>query len=547
VTPAVGGWPRLLPLGDRGLLVEFGAEVSPEVNALVRGAEPLLARLPGVCETVPAFRSLLLVYDPVRTTFDRLAEQAEAVARGAGPAPDDGGRFHEIPVAYGDGWGPDLDAVAAALGMPAAEVIRLHAATPYRVYMLGFSPGFPYLGLLPEALRLPRRATPRTRVPAGSVAIADAFTGIYPQDTAGGWHLLGRTPLRLFDPLRPSPFLLAPGDRVRFVPAPAFAVGPTVGPTEEPPLAVPRRPVFEVVEPGLMTTIQDAGRPGWRRFGVPVSGPMDRQAHAAANLAVGNTPGEAALEMTFPGPKLRAVADAVVAVAGADLGARLNQTDLEPGQPVRVRRGDLFTLTAPRSGQWLYLAVAGGIDGPEVLGSRATWTRGGPRGPLGRPVRAGELLGVREGPAGPRRARPTPAIPRGRRTLTVRVVLGPQADAFAPEGLAAMLGGIFEVTVQRDRSGARLRGVPVRHRVGADIASDGLLPGAVQVPADGGPVVIFADGPTTGGYTKAAAVVSVDLDALAQLAPGDRVRFEAVTVAQAHALLRAVQEEVGCS
>lgn len=542
MTAAVGRWPRLLPLGDRGLLVEFGAEVSPEVNALVRGAEPLLARLPGVSETVPAFRSLLLVYDPFRTTFDRLAEYVEAVARGVRPAPDEGGQLLEVPVAYGGAWGPDLEAVAAALGLSQADVVALHTGTIYRVYMLGFAPGFPYLGLLPEALRLPRRATPRTRVPTGSVAIADAFTGIYPQDTAGGWHLLGRTPLRLFDPSGKTPFLLAPGDRVRFVACPDIEMGPA----EEPPPFAPRRPVFEVLEPGLMTTLQDAGRTGWRRYGVPVSGPMDRRAHAAANLAVGNAPGEAALEMTFPGPKLRAVADALIAVAGADLGARLNHTDLDHGQPVRVRPGDLFTLTAPRSGQWLYLAVAGGLDGPQVLGSRATWTRGGPRGPLGRPVRAGDLLGVREGPAGPRRARPVPLIARGR-TLTARVVLGPQADAFTPEGLAALLGGTYEVTVQRDRSGARLRGVPVRHRVGADIASDGLLPGAIQVPADGGPVVIFADGPTTGGYTKAAAVVSADVDALAQLAPGDRVRFQAVTVAQAHALLRAAEEETGCS
>ncbi|MDR7483074.1 MAG: 5-oxoprolinase subunit PxpB [Armatimonadota bacterium] len=538
-----GRWPRLLPLGDCGLLVEFAPEVSPEVNALVRGAEPALARLPGVCETVPAFRSVLAVYDPRRTTFDRLAEAAEAAVRAAGPARDDLGRLHEIPVAYGGEWGPDLEAVAAALGLSAAEVVALHAGTTYRVYMLGFSPGFPYLGLLPEALRLPRRATPRTRVPAGSVAIADAFAGIYAQDTAGGWHLLGRTPVRLFDPARPDPFLLAPGDRVRFVPVPEIRISPA------PPAAsfVPRRPVFDVLDPGLLTTVQDAGRFGWRRFGVPASGPMDRRAHAAANLAVGNAPGAAAIEMTFPGPKLRAVADAEIAVAGADLGARLNHSDLEPGRPTRVRPGDLFTLAAPRGGQWLYLAVAGGVDGPEVLGSRATWTRGGASGVLGRPVRAGEILGVGEGPAGPRRRQPVPLVPAGRRTLTARVVLGPQADAFAPEGLAALLGATFEITVQRDRSGARLRGVVLRHRTGADIASDGLLPGAVQVPADGSPVVILADGPTTGGYVKAAAVIGADLDAFAQLAPGDRVRFEAVTVARAHDLLRTAQEDALCS
>jgi len=284
MTPA---WPRILPAGDQALLVEFPPDVSLETNARVLGADAALQALPGVVETVPALRSVLVVYDPLRTAFDALAEQAEACARAARPAATDGGRLHQVPVVYGGAVGPDLEAVAEACGLAADEVVRLHSEPIYRVFMLGFAPGYPYLGLLPPPLRLPRRASPRVRVPAGSVAIADAFAGIYPQETAGGWHVIGRTPLRLFDPDRTPPSLLSPGDRVRFVPASDAVLAP--GP-HRPAVWMPGRPVFEVLEPGLMTTVQDAGRPGWRRLGVPPSGALDRSALAAANAAVGNDP-----------------------------------------------------------------------------------------------------------------------------------------------------------------------------------------------------------------------------------------------------------------
>jgi KipI family sensor histidine kinase inhibitor len=525
-------WPRLLPLGDQGLLVEYAPEVSPEVNALVRGAEGPLAGLPGVVEVVPAFRSLLVVYDPLEVTFGALAERVEAAARAAQPAPQAGGRLVEVPVVYGGAHGPDLEAVASACGLPAAEVIRLHASVTYRAFMLGFSPGFPYLGVLSPPLRVPRRATPRTRIPAGSVAIADLFTGIYPQETAGGWHLLGRTPVRLFDPAADPACLLQPGDRVRFVP---LDTEPAFPEPVRPAVRAPAHPVLEVVRPGLLTTIQDAGRRGWRRLGIPGSGAMDRGSLEAANAAVGNAPGAAAVELAFPGPTLRALADVELAVAGADFDARLNGAPLEARTPVRLRAGDVLTFRAPRRGQWAYVAVAGGVDAAPAFGSRSTFARGGLGGIDGRALRAGDILGAGEATGARRAVQPAHvATPPG----LLRVVLGPQADHFPADAQAAILAQPFEVTMHRDRSGMRLRGLRLTHRGGAEILSDGLLPGAIQVPADGGPVITLADGPTTGGYPKLASVITADLDRLAQHGPGDRLRFEAVTVPRAHALLR---------
>lgn len=539
-------WPRVVPVGDRGLLVEFPPELSPETNALVRGTDAVLARLPGVIETVPAFRSVLLVYDPLAVTFDELVERAHAAARAARPPAEDIGPLIEVPVIYGGAYGPDLEAVAQSVGIPQAEVVRLHTEPTYRVYMLGFSPGFPYLGLLPAPLRLPRRASPRLRVPAGSVAIADAFAGIYPQETAGGWHVLGRTPLRLFDPSRADACLLRPGDRVRFV---AVSGDPNPQAIRVDVSATPRRPMFEVLEAGLMTTVQDLGRRGHRRSGIPWSGPLDGGALRAANAAVGNDPGDAAIELTFPGPRLRVLEEGQMAIAGADLGARLDGTDIDHRTAIRVRPGDLIDFGAPRRGQWLYLGVAGGVDVPEALGSRATYARGGLGGIGGRSIRAGDILGVREERRERRVSRPGTmrASSAASPSDPVRVIVGPQAEACTVDALAAFFGLPFAVTVHRDRSGMRLRGPVLGHRGSAEILSDGLLPGAIQVPAGGDPLVILADGPTTGGYAKIASVIDADLDRLAQHSPGETVRFAGVTVMAAHALLRDQAREQAAS
>ena len=211
---------RLLPFGDAAITIEFGNEINPTLNArVISFAENVRAQTwEGVLDVVPTYCSVTIHIDPLcldlNTITDKLLNLPSCLSQEATSS----GTHHTIPVWYGGEAGPDLEDVAAYTKTSVADVIRLHSSVLYRVYMLGFSPGFPYLGSLPEALAIPRLATPRTRVPAGSVGIADRQTGVYPTATPGGWRLIGRTPIELYRPSSTTPFLLSPGDMVRFVP-----------------------------------------------------------------------------------------------------------------------------------------------------------------------------------------------------------------------------------------------------------------------------------------------------------------------------------------
>jgi len=210
--------PVFRPMGDRSLLVELGETIAPDVNRRVQELMLQLqqARLPGVREFAPGYRSLLVVFDPLTISPAELKARITEVAGRPGSAGLPQAKLLTVPVFYGGEYGPDLEGVAGHLGISTDEVIRLHTETMYRVYMIGFTPGYPYMGELPAALAVPRRSTPRTRVPKGSVGIAQRQTGIYSVESPGGWQIIGWTPIELFDPTRQLPSLLEMGDRVKF-------------------------------------------------------------------------------------------------------------------------------------------------------------------------------------------------------------------------------------------------------------------------------------------------------------------------------------------
>ncbi len=211
---------RLIPLGDSAITVELGDEIDPRINArVVAFANRILdQRWKGILDVVPTYRSVTVHFDPLEWDSAALTDRLKNLSPPEAREPESHGLLHDIPVLYGGEWGPDLEDIAASAGLHPTEAAALHASIRYRVYMLGFSPGFPYLGLVPERLAAPRLSAPRAKVPAGSVGIADRQTGIYPTATPGGWRLIGRTPIPLYRKTSPNPFVLQAGDLVQFRP-----------------------------------------------------------------------------------------------------------------------------------------------------------------------------------------------------------------------------------------------------------------------------------------------------------------------------------------
>jgi biotin-dependent carboxylase-like uncharacterized protein len=293
-----------------------------------------------------------------------------------------------------------------------------------------------------------------------------------------------------------------------------------------------------VQDAGPLTSIQDLGRPGHLRVGIPASGPMDREAFLLANRLVGNPDTAAGLECTLIGPRLEFTDERLVAITGADMTPAINGSPVPAWQGLRVRAGDVLRLGPARSGVRAYLAVAGGIETPLVLGSRATYVRGRLGGLEGRALRKGDRLPMgRVEAARPRRVHPD-RVPAYGGEPELAVVLGPQDDRFTPRGIAALFEGPYEMLPQNDRMGARLRGAFIEHTRGHDIVSDGVALGAIQVIGEGQPIVLLADRQSTGGYTKIGTICSFDIGRVAQVKPGGRLRFRRVTVGEAHAMLR---------
>jgi biotin-dependent carboxylase-like uncharacterized protein len=320
---------------------------------------------------------------------------------------------------------------------------------------------------------------------------------------------------------------------------------------------------LEVIEPGLLTTVQDMGRRGHEAVGVPVAGAMDPFALHAANWLVGNAPTAAGLEITISGPKLQANTDCLIAVGGADLGLRINGRQIPPWMSAYVRRGWRIEFSGLVKGCRAYLAVAGGIDVSPVLGSRSTYLRGEFGGLEGRALRSGDILqigrNVGSGHLPARAGRELTGDPAQLQRLlpaygeepTVEVIPGPQSEAFSTAGIETFFSEEYLVSPTADRMGYRLQGPPVRHegpdpRASADIVSDGIVLGAIQVPADEQPIVMMADRQTTGGYPKIGVVASADIPLLGQCRPGlGKVCFRETSVEEAQDRYRRQMKGIG--
>jgi len=299
--------------------------------------------------------------------------------------------------------------------------------------------------------------------------------------------------------------------------------------------------MLEVIENGIFTTVQDLGRYGYQRYGVPVSGAVDQFSIRVANILVGNAENDAGLEITLVGPTIRFLDNTVIAVTGGQLGPMVDDRPIQCWRSVAVTRGACLSFSGQQDGMRAYLAVAGGIDVPRVLGSRSTFIRAKLGGLDGRQLMNGDTLGVLDTRLSSQivgSALMPWNIPTYGNHHILRVTLGPQDNAFTEKGMRTLLSSTYTVSSTSDRMGSRLIGPVVEHKKGADIVSDGTSFGAIQITGEGLPIILLADRGTTGGYTKIANVISVDLARIAQAQIADTVQFRSVTLSEAHGALR---------
>jgi len=306
--------------------------------------------------------------------------------------------------------------------------------------------------------------------------------------------------------------------------------------------------ILEILSPGILTSVQDLGRYGYGRYGVAPSGALDSFALRIANLLVGNRSDQACLEITLLGPAIRALEDIVVAVTGGNLQPRRDKQPIAMWRSQILKKGDILSFSSPLSGFRAYVAVAGGISVPLVMGSRSTNLSSGFGGFQGRALEKNDILTSENHSQHAKtdtRVFNTAWIPVYPNNWSLRVIWGPQDDHFPDESRSSLLDATYKMTTDSDRTGIRLQGPVIRHKpdIQTSIISEGVIAGSVQIPGDGNPIVILGE-TVTGGYRKIASVISADLPLLGQIKPGDSVRFTVVSLAEARRALVAVEENI---
>ncbi|MGO4431796.1 5-oxoprolinase/urea amidolyase family protein [Paenarthrobacter sp. RAF9] len=514
------------PVGTRAVLAELDG--LQDVLAL----QDMLnkAPLPGQVDVLAAAETVMVVGESAAATRAIGARLLELEL--SAPEIADSGLV-VIDIVYD---GDDLADVAELTGLSVGGVVAAHTGQIWTVAFAGFAPGFGYMVGENEALTVPRRPSPRTAVPAGSVALGGQYSAVYPRRSPGGWQLIGRTGARMWDLERSQPALVRPGDRVQYR-AVREVVTSSASTLPEPEAEHHPDSGLRILNPGAQSLIQDLGRRGFGPLGVSAAGALDRASLRRANRLVGNGSSAAGIESVNGGLTIEAVGDQVIAVTGAPTTLAIQPPSWVQSEgaaaravamstPFALLDGEVLTLGAPESGFRNYVAIRGGVDVPEVLGSRSADTMSG-IGPA--PLVIGQMLPVGDDTVSTAVGSPElqPEFP-GNGVTELDVVPGPRADWFDQKALDSLCSQEWVVTPQSNRVGMRLDGTPLERSREGELPSEGTMAGALQIPPAGLPVLFLADHPITGGYPVIGVVRDEHLDRAAQVPIGGRIRFRFV-------------------
>lgn len=530
----------ILPLGDRAILVLLGDRIDPEVNDQVIALLERLVKVGdvGIEFCTPAFCSLGIGYDPVVISYGDLSELVQQQFEMLQAVSDRERKLVRIPVCYTADLGVDLERVATTTGMTCEQVVELHTSKTYRAYMLGFLPGFAYLGSVDRRLRVDRQAEPRVKVAAGSVGLAGEQTGVYPCDAPGGWQIIGRTPVSLYGQSEDqqnemSRFLISPGDEVEFYSIDQAeydslreqSIAADFQTHEAVASQITDAISLHFKTAGLRTVVQDFGRSGYQHLGVPSGGVMDRFSGAIANRLVGNADDAALIEITLMGPAIEISGDCRIAITGANLSPALDGQAVAMWETISVVGTQRLSFGSRQSGCRCYLAIGGEFQLPRWLGSVSMTEH--------RSLKGETLTVAANLRAGNKRIFPEARRPVGllegaglpvERVL--QVLPGPEWDWFSAEQQAEFLGHRFEILPSSNSMGYRLSSFTAQPLELPAMVSSAVVPGVIQVTPSGQCILLMRDAQTTGGYPRIGVVVFESLNEVAQLCPGDSIRFE---------------------
>lgn len=557
---------KIYSLSESAVTIELGNSIDERTHRYVMALNEAIQQIffEGFTETVPAYTTVTVYYNPAivykkikSSPFSFVKNYIENLIAGLSLPEKSKTEVIVVPLCYEDEFAPDLSFIANEKNMSKEEVIRIHSSALYKVYMIGFSPGFPYMGIVSDAIAVPRKDTPRPMVEAGSVGIAGKQTGIYSFNTPGGWQIIGRTPLQLFDKKKERPSLLRPGDTVQFQP---------IGREEfykQKQLASAKNDEHKIADEtsveikaiikksGIAAVVQDAGRFGFQSQGVVTGGAMDLFAYRTANLLVGND-NDAAIEISFGNAEVVFEQDALIAVCGRGTDPFINGEPVPVWKTIAVKKGVSLFFKNNNEGARMYLSVAGGWHIKKVMNSSSTYVQATLGGYEGRTLQQGDILKTNN-KLSEASLLIISSMQSDRNFLTaswgiqaadffdynaktIRVIKGPEQDWFDEECLQNFYASAFTISNAADRMGYRLTGKAMIKKEPKELLSTAVTKGTVQVTPDGNMILLMSDCQTTGGYPRIAQVIAVDLNICAQLKPGDNITFKEISFEEAEQL-----------
>ena len=501
----------------------------------------------GFTETVPAYKTITVFYQPeLMIPFDKspsifVKSHIEKLIAEKSIHPAYKKKFVSIPVCYDEEFGPDLPYISETKGISVQQVIATHQQKDYHVYMMGFLPGFSYMGEVDDTIAVSRKASPRAVIEKGSVGIAGNQTGIYPLTSPGGWQIIGRTPYCLFDIEKEDPFFIKTGDTVHFdsITKEEFykykeKENSVIVEEEE------KDPHVIVRKAGVYSTFQDNGRFGFRSYGVPESGAMDTYSHNIANALVGNAKNCATIECTMGGLCLEFNINTVIALTGAGI-VFVNGKSIPLYQPHNIALNDVVEIRFNNKGIRTYLAVQGGFASKVMMNSRSA----SPKINIGTALKKDMGLRVEKSQTKHISKKIDKLdIPVFESHKTIRIMDGNEIDWINKESMQQFYTQQFALSNRCDRMGYDLEGKPIYIENKVEMLSTAVVKGTIQLTPSGQLIVLMHDCQTTGGYPRIGQIAAIDLPVMAQLKQGDTIHFKRISFEEAEALYLTQQKTI---